>query len=108
MSPPLTWTLPSPVPRQTGEHNRLGPALRDLRAPRANPEVRCDSLSAPPLHPVRVVLSLNMSSLSAAVARGAARAIDGACLVVTGTTPGVEFGIDGFSRLSAPGASRVS
>ena len=52
-----------------------------------------------------------MSSLSAAVARGAARAeaaIDGACLVVTGTTPGVEFGIDGFSRLSAPGASRVS
>ena len=73
---------------------------------------RCESLSAPPLHPVRVVLSLNMSSLSAAVARGAARAeemaIDGACLVVTGTTPGVEFGIDGFSRLSAPGASRVS
>lgn len=40
-----------------------------------------------------------MTSLSAAVARGAAMAedVDGGALVVTGTTPGIEFGIDAFS-----------
>ena len=46
-----------------------------------------------------------MSSLSAAVARGAARAGDepdgGAALVVQHTTQGMQFGIDAFSCVAA-------